>query len=293
MLQWEVRDSGNNLLTSDTGPSLVWDTSSTLAPEIFADDFETGDTTVWGAPVPPAVFDVNVVATNAHDLIGDSGTVAVTLTSGAAAFDDPALTWQDLGGGSFSFEVHAQNANEYRFEFQDPENGSAVGCQQYASCVIVDWTGSPLANYNWTPPNTAGAYGVTASIRGCNTTTPPTASIVLNVTPEDPVAPEIEDFDLDWAASPDCNNCALGNCICAVNTSITFTFAATSQPTNFLFDWDNDSVFEQSVPGTSSSVTHTYTNIGIKNPMVKAVLGVDESLPSDLDQNLTIQLSPP
>jgi hypothetical protein len=40
-------------------------------------------------------------------------------------------------------------------------------------------------------------------------------------------------------------------------------------------------------------VTHTYTGIGIKDPMVKAVLGVDESLPSDLDQNLTIQLSQP
>ncbi|MBZ0114159.1 MAG: hypothetical protein K8J08_16985 [Thermoanaerobaculia bacterium] len=289
-LGWEVRDASNGLVTSSIGSSLVWDTTTAVTTDIFADGFETGDTAVWGAPVPPALFDVNVVATNSHDLIGDTGTVAVTLTSGAAVFKDPALTWQDLGAGSFSVQAQAENATEYRFEFADPENGSAVGCQHYASCVVVDWSGSSEATYNWTPPNTPGMYGVTVSIRGCNTGTPPTASILLDVTPQDPVAPEITDFDVNAAASAGCS-CALGFCNCTVNSSVSFTFGATSQPTNFLFDWDNDSVFEQSVPGTNSSVTHTYTTIGVKHPKVKAVLGVDESTAVEVDQSLTINNS--
>ncbi len=284
-LDWEVRDSIGTVLDSATGSSFVWDTTTTLTSDIFADGFESGDTTAWGAPVPSPVYTIAVNATNAQDLIGDDGQVEVTLTTGPASLDDPPIVASDLGAGEFQFTAQATNASEYRWEFEDPGNGTAGGCEHYALCEVIDWSTQSQVTHHWTPPNVDDDYGVTVAVRSCSTGVPPTGELILAVEPEEPDPPAVTSFQVNEPSSPSCS-CFLGDCICDAGASIRFDATASGDPDHFVFNWDDGTPDTTDTDGT---VNHTFTDAGFYDCEVKAVRGVQESPWQGLPGNLQIQ----
>ena len=286
-LYWEIRDAIGALVTDHTGTSLFWDTATALPTEIFSDGFESGDTTLWGAPPIPFEFDIQVTATNAHDLTGVTDTVNVTLSTGTAAFEDPAFTVVDQTAGQFQFTAMTENATEFRWEFEDPQNGSAVGCTHYASCVVVDWSDQAQVSHHWTPPNVAGDYGATVEIRGCNTVTPPSSEVIVSAVPEDPAPPEVELFRVDEDLSVSCE-CSIGFCFCPTGSTIFFEVEGTPETESFQFDWENDGTFEDTFL-VGQTVTHQFPTTGAKHCKVKAIRGVQESSPEEVDQSLILQ----
>ncbi len=315
---WQVRDAAGTVLLTSTQQVFDWDTRDVElggGEDIFADGFESGDLSGWDsffplsglappapkAPLPSlrqlaadlfakgsgdsASFDVDLTVSNSSG--NDMDTQALTLVAlGELGFGTPAITATDQGGGTFTFQANSDNATEWRWEFEDPENGTTVGCLFYDSCQIYDWGQSGAATFfQWQAPNVPGMYGAAVSIRNCVQETPLSASIVVEVTEiinPDPV--ELVDFTIN---DPDCS-LVLGFYECPPGVPITFEVTATGDPDTYEFDWDGDGDWDQQLPATIT-ILHTYTTTGTFTPRVRAIRGPEVTDPLDLDNPIIIE----
>ncbi len=297
---WNIEDSTKTTVASGTSFPIVWDTTGIdvdLPEQIFSDGFESGNTNAWSSGlltrgVPASeVFTVSLQATNPN-AESDIDTLELTLTAlGALGFGVPALTFTDQGNAQYNFAANTESATEWRWEFEDPANGSTSGCMFYTTCQIYDWgVDDADTSFTWTSPNVAGNYGVTLAIRNCveGQTTPLTAAVTVavdNITAPDP--PVITGFMVNVAASPTCSPCDQFGCFCTVGSSITFDVTFTGTPDTLEFDWEPngnfDSTFLVTVP-----VTHTFTSTGVADPNVRAVDGAQMSPPFSLQDSLFI-----
>jgi len=326
---WTIRDEAGMPVdpgSSTTSEILTWDTSGVPLgpppPEIFADGFESGNFVEWDGvvggglpsnrqnhetPVPvdlrelvargggSATFDVELTVTNEggthQDVLMPPSEITLTSLGELAFVGDPPITATDLGGGAFDFSVGTDNATEWRWEFEDPENGTSTGCQFFASCQVYDWgEADDTAFFQWTPPNVPGVYSVVVSIRNCEQVDNPlsTDPVPFNVDEIDsPEPPVVTDFRVSTDSYPICGgaSCAIGNCDCPVNQSIEFTAAGDGNVTSFEVEWDDGT--SMSFP-VGSTITHTYTATGLKFPEVRARAGSQLSDPYDLEQSLNI-----
>ena len=314
---WEalVNSSGEPVFTetvsgaSSVGP-FVWDTRDAPvgSPEIFADGFESGDTSAWSLTDAgggaksfhrvrqtdfaairqllekgsgSTLFDVTLAVSNLGGSATCDWSTQVTLTAlGPLGFDSPEITVTDQGGGHFGFQANSQNATEWRWEIEDPGNGSSTGCLFYDSCHIVDWGQNDQTTYVWQPPNVPGMYGVTVSIRNCDVEIDPlSASVMVDVTEiVNPEPPVVTSFLVN---DPDCT-CFQGLCDCPLGQPITFAATSTGDPDTYEFDWDADGTFsepnEPPVP-VGNPITHTFTDPVSVRPVIRAVAGAEVSDP--------------
>ncbi len=265
-----VQDSG--LSCSQT--SLTWDTQTVdLGPEIFADGFESGDTTAWGGSRGPALrggsldFEVSLTVDNEH-FSGFARLAELTLVSlGTLSLDVPAITWQEdlLSPGLYHLTAEAQNATTYRWELEQKNGaGTTVGCEVYTRCEVIETTEADL-DYSWENPNPDGEdFRVTVSVANCNEgplTGEVTVTDVTVVTPGPP--PEVTAFAVD-DSGPNCDCPGLGvPCTCSpgqVDFLVTVSGSACNQ---LQVDWQRQGPLAdpenlaQLCTGTVA-VSHTY-----------------------------------
>ncbi|MEL7058532.1 MAG: hypothetical protein AAGN46_00755 [Acidobacteriota bacterium] len=296
---WEARDSTTgDLLATSTDETFVWDTSDlefTLPPEIFSDDFETGNLGAWltvGAPIAPTLehpkttirhlleqrgveeldVDISLAVTNAD--AGDTATALVTITSlGDLSIGSPAITAEDLGEATFELTANTSSGTEWRWIVEDPANGATTDCDGlFARCTVFDFgeVGQVL-QFQWNSPNSDGQYGVFVQSRNCAVTTPVEGSIDLSVTGiTDPEPPSITLFDVNFTASTGCTDPPLGGPECSVNVPIVFEVETAGNPTLLEFDWDNDGTWDVQI-AAGTSATHTYSVFGLQSPKVRAL----------------------
>ena len=313
---WEVRDAEGDLVDSSTLPIFDWNTSGvTLSNIIFSDGFESGDVSAWdgveGLPFPRAPrvapkkaspaslrellakgggasanFAVELSVSNARG--DDSGARVVTLTGlGPLGFDAPAITATDQGSGSFDFQANSQNAPEWRWEIEDPGNGSTIGCQFYDTCQILDWgQDDGEITYTWQPPNVPGMFGVTVSIDNCAEENPVSESVLVNVSEiVDPEPPVVTSFRVN---DNDCS-CALGFCECPQGQLITFAVTSTGDPDTYEFDWEGDGTYDTPTIPVGNPVTHVFPSVGTFDPVMRAIGGTEVSAPFTCQDTVIIQ----
>ena len=311
---WEAKDQTGMVLASSNTAAFIWDTSDVvLGPppaEIFADGFESGDTVAWsstvgGLPDAPggpqkgltelrrwiaekietegsALFDIELTATNGDG--SDFDSVSVTLNAlGTLQFTPgtDAISVTDLGGGSYNFTANTENATEWRWEFEDPANGTST-CDFGAEggsvgCTILGFGADDnTTSYTWTTPNTPGTFNVRVTAQNCTPETPIIATVPVVVdTIDNPDPPDITGFDVDDA---DCTCIgALGVCDCPVSTPITFAVTETGDPTTYDVDWDGDGTFDSIGLPANGTVTNTFTSLGTFVPRIRAVSGGQQS----------------
>jgi len=301
---WTVTNAAEQVIASSTSPSFNWDTSGvviTLPPDIFADGFESGDTSAWlGVREPDnqaaaqkaaaqkaaqvaaaravveevtgagsATFGVNVVVNNstgAPDNIGRN--ITLTAIGDLAFVGATPITVTNLGGGQYRFQANTENATSWRWEFEDPANGTTVGCQFYTKCRVLNFgdDDSDVTN-SWAQPNLDGTYRVSVTAANCLDIAPITAQISVPVVGiPTGSAPVVTSFSIIPMGV-----CSLSLNVmeCLRNQPITFTVVHTGTATHYDFDWEGDGTFEQSLT-VGSAITKTYTTTGVRNPKVRA-----------------------
>lgn len=325
---WSVRTVAGIEILSGNGPSLTWDTSLLDPdPEIFADGFELGNVLAWTnavglpfggdlgtkaarpEPAPSvrdlvnktggALFTVEVGVSNLGGPVTDTQSIQVTINPlGPLGFDPNPITAVDQGGGAFDLQANSQSATEWKWEIEDPENGSSIGCEVYASCVIFDWDpGNQVVSYQWQTPNVPGDYGVTVWIRNCEQFDDP-LSADTTVMVENLEIPEITGFRVPNSEIQPVNPtgpCKFFDVIdqvlhCLVNEEIEFEVSADGNPSAYEFAWETGNDWGAAVPATPT-VLRTFSTTGSKPSRVRATTNQDE--PFAVQQTLVIVNSLP
>ena len=285
---WTIRNQSENVVASGSGSSLTWDTSGQVITDIFADGFESGDTTAWnGARAPvststPSLVDEVMASGSASYSVGlvvnnstgapDNISRRITLVAlGDLAFGGATpITATNLGTGQYRFIANTLNATSWRWEIEDPGNGTTSGCQFFTKCRILDF-GSDDNDITvaWALPNTDGTYRVRVSANNCLTVANPiSAEISVNVTGIPTSAPPVATSFSIIGGTGGCS-LSLNVMECVRNASIGFTVTHTGTASNYEFDWENDGTFEQSVT-VGAGITHIYTSTGSRSPKVRA-----------------------
>lgn len=295
---WSVRNSSQQELLTGSNSTLVWDTFNVIlepAPEIFADGFESGDIGAWSVERPSqteaqrlaaaesiieevmgagsATFTVSLLANNVTN-VSDRITRDITLTAlGALGFVgvNP-ITVTSLGGAQYRFQAATENATAWRWEFEDPGNGTTSGCQFYTKCRILNFgvEDGDVTN-SWTQPNVNGNLRATVTIDNCLDVAPISREVTVNVTGiPTGVAPTMTGFTVNAAITPHCSlDLGTGFLDCRVNQVINFVASHAGTATHYDLDWEGDGTFEVSVP-VANSITKSYTTLGLRTPKIRA-----------------------
>ena len=293
---WSVRNASEQQVASGSSPSFLWDTSGvTFGPEIFLDGFESGTTGAWtgsGLGEPPvstkaaslaitqaiidevqgtgsANFTVDVSVNNSTGA-PDSARQNITLTAlGTLGFVGATpITVTNLGGGQYRFVANTQNATSWRWEFEDPGNGTTVGCQFFTKCRIINYGADDNDVTNaWTQPNTSGNYRVRVTADNCLDVAPVTADVSVSVTGIPTGAPPVM-TGFSITATTHCS-LSLNVMECRRNQAINFAASHTGTATTYEIDWEGDGTYEQSVtPG--AAFNHIYSSTGLRSPKIRA-----------------------
>jgi hypothetical protein len=299
---WTARNANGGLEASSGTAGFLWDTTgvNVLLPEIFSDGFETGNTSRWTgtanfgsvtesqkvvrqelvAPeqsdiealirgiLPSAEFDVELVLTNPPNTAAQSSLIkTVTLTAlGDLVFTGATpITATNLGNGSFSFVANSENATSWRWEIEDPANGTSsctfTGAPTTSPCTVINFGSQDATiDYTWTSPNVSGnTYRIKSIIDNCTDDPQQTAQIGVVVTNiGTPVVSQITQFKASTTSLP--GGCTLDifatpysrlNCSGAGPFNLTFTVAHSGNPSGYQFNWNRtesngDTVFEDS-----------------------------------------------
>lgn len=294
---WVVRNASEQQVASGASPTFGWDTSGvTFGPEIFLDGFESGTTSAWngsGATGEPPVSSKEITAAWSKAIIDEvqgtgsaNFTVDLTLNNATGAPDTARanitltalgtlgfvggtpITVTNLGGGQYRFNANTQNATRWRWEFEDPANGTTVGCQFFTRCKIINFGADDNEVTNaWTQPNTSGNYRVRVTAANCLDVAPVSAEITVPVSGIPTGSPPVvTGFSITGTT-----HCSLSLNVmeCRRNQAINFAVTHTGTATTYEFDWEGDGTFEQSLtPG--AAVSKTYTTTGRRSPKVRA-----------------------
>ena len=287
---WRVRNGIGEQIASGNSAAFSWNTSGVileLPSEIFYDGFESGGVGAWNlspaAPLPQAVtqklidevmgagsavFDVELTVSNST---GSPASLIreITLTAlGDLAFTGTPIQATSLGGGQYRFRANTANATRWRWEFEDPGNGTVAGCQFFSKCRILDFgVEDNEVTTAWASPNLDGTYRVRVQAANCLTSVAPIAAELPVAVTGIPAGlpPVIASFSI-----------APGE-ICSFNLPvmecdlrpINFTVSHTGTATHYDFDWEGDGAFEQSIP-VGNPISHTYPTTGPRSPKVRA-----------------------
>ncbi|MEM7351661.1 MAG: hypothetical protein AAF657_12770 [Acidobacteriota bacterium] len=289
---WQVRPTaGGDTLTCNaagagtglncTQTQLVWDTTDVELGDpdlIFADGFESGNTTAWGAGAfldggVASTFDVTLTATNEHGSIAQTTQLTITpleaLAFNGDGFTIPATPPLD---GIYDFTATAENATDYRWEFeQDSSLPGDPDCQIITPCEVV-MTTSPTVQYQWPAGNTNGAdYDVAVEISNCDPGATPISRTrtVTNVTVITDMPPEVDEFRVVTVGT-DCL-CLAGICTCPPG-SVSFTVDVTGECDDLDFVWGDGQVSNNQACDNATYV-HNYTSTGTFNLEVTACRG--------------------
>ncbi|MEM1207612.1 MAG: hypothetical protein AAGN66_30535 [Acidobacteriota bacterium] len=236
------------------------------------------------AQVPPGAYTIHLKVTNADGVYEDQVDIDLTEIP-PASFVPPRVTALDAGGGLFLLEAHTQNAIAWGWQIEDPAYGDRPCPTAPARrCVLVD--GSPdhrTVPYQWREPNVPGTYRVVALARGCVGPIALHAIDVDVVTIEPPAPPTVLAFDL--GVNPSCV-CQLGFCDCPIDEELAFKVDVVGA-THVEVDWTGDGVFGPALP-ISSTLRHTYDELGLQLPAVRARRGTAVSTSYALDRFLLI-----
>jgi hypothetical protein len=289
---WTVRDEAEQQIASGASPAFSWNTSGVTidGPEVFEDGFESGDTSAWDLARPAATaeeiaagqaileqvmgagsanFRVNLVVNNSTN-VPDTISRDITLTAiGPMAFTGAApITVTNLGSGQYRFVANTENATSWRWEFEDPGNGTTTGCQFYTRCKIINFGADDNDVTNsWIQPNQSGTYRARVTADNCLDVPTINAEVSFNVTGIPTGAPPaITTFSIVPNA-----NCSLSLNVmeCRRNQAIGFTATHSGTATHYDFDWEGDGTFEESVTA-GAAVTHTWATTGVRAPKVRA-----------------------
>lgn len=314
--QWTARTLTGEPVASSSSANFVWDTEGVvISTEIFDDGFESGDTSQWIVPLPSArrptvaeivrggggsaVFNVELVATNPNTQ-QDTETKQITIVQlGAMGFGSPEITATNLGNGQYRFVANTQNATSWRWEFEDPANGTTGACLilPAAKCsVIAAGADDNDVTFRWLPTNTDGFYGVAVQIDNCEVLpVNSNSAFEVNVTgitiPNPPTITEFRVNPTAWNPGTICeDDSAIANSyFCRANQAVPFIIGSTNA-THLQLDWDRDGVYESEV-AFNATVTKQWADVGpLPNgkPRVRARSGSELSAPVDLLKSMTI-----
>ncbi len=288
-LSCDVAGAGTGLSCNES--QLVWDTQGIELGDpdsIFADGFESGDTTAWtakaseGAVTSGATFDVLLTATNEHGSIQRTTQLMIT------PLEDLVFTGQGFtipappGDGLYDFTATALSATLYRWEFQqDASLPGDAGCTLVTPCEIRTTT-SPTIQYQWPAGNTNGAnYDVALEISNCDTSVAPISvtRTVNNVTVITDTPPEITAFRVVTVGTP-CS-CFAGQCICPPGVA-QFTVDIDGLCDDLSITW-GDGNTSNGLSCDSPIYSHNYLNEGTFDLEAEACLGAQ----CDTQSNLT------
>ena len=295
---WSIRNEVNQQVHSGTSSTLIWDTRNVdlnPSPEIFADGFESGNTSAWSGErqaereaqrraaaklvidqvmgAGSANFTVDLTANNSTG-VPDTARRSITLTAlGSLAFVGASpITVTNQGGAQYRFQAATENATQWRWEFEDPGNGTTSGCQFYTKCRILNYgvDDGDVTN-SWTQPNLNGTYRATVTIANCLDVAPLSREVSFNVTGiATGVAPLMTNFTVNAQTTPHCSlDLGTGFLDCRTNQQINFIAAHTGTATHYDLDWEGDGTFETSVLVTSA-ISKTYTTAGLRTPKIRA-----------------------
>ncbi len=280
-----------------------WDTATARFDEIFADGFESGDTSRWtGVPTrAPArggtglPFEIGLALDGGGT--SDSVTVELVPLTGDPTFGAPPITATTSDNVTFDFQANTVlgTVSEWSWELED-ENGGDL-CV-FGMDIDVPCTLKSGQNVSHTWVLQTGDRRVDLTISNCLPgSTPQEASTTVMV--ESLEMLEVTKFELDnGASSAACNidfGCfSAGVCDCLVNQTITFTVEASGSPDVYDFDWDDNGTFEDTGHPATDPVTEIYAQLftGIV-PRVRARRGSATPAERDMTETLNIVTSLP
>ena len=253
-----------------TATTLSWDTEGIDVGDptlIFADGFESGNTTAWsggtrGIAGEGATFDVTLTATNEHGSIDRTTQLTLTPLEDLAfignGFTIPGTPPAD---GVYTFTATAESATEFYWEFeQDSSLPGDPGCRLVTPCEIVRST-TPTVQYEWPVDNVDGAdYEVWLEISNCDVNADPISTMrtVQDVVVVDLMPPDITQFRVVTVGT-DCL-CFGGQCSCPVGQA-RFTLDIDGDCDSLFLDWgDGDS--DNGLSCDQAEYTHTYDSTG-------------------------------
>ena len=281
---------------SAASPTFTWNTEMAIFAGIFADGFESGDTSAW--PSTPTLLENFVIQAELGSALklggGSNATAIVELASvaGDPAFDSPAIESSTEDNSTFDFQANTLpgTASEWFWKLED-NNGPNM-------CTFGSDTGIPCffelgqeISHTWTQQS--GTRRVEVSASNCQSTVTTTVSTTVTVEATEPV--EVTSFELDRTQSSeacnidfDCLNDLI--CVCGINETIFFEVTSTGDPDVYDFDWDGNGSFEDvNNPADSTEYTNVYTQaIGQVKPGVRARRG-SASAERDLLETLDIR----
>jgi hypothetical protein len=292
---WRVRNGAGEQIAQGNSAGFTWNTDGVileLPTEIFYDGFESGDVGAWNLlPAPPnpdlaaqqaaaqqvvdevmgagsAVFEVELTVSNSTGSPA-SLTRDITLTAlGELGYSGTPIVATSLGGGQYRFRTNTVNATRWRWEFEDPGNGTTAGCQFFTKCRILDYgVEDNDVTTAWTSPNLDGTYRVRVEAANCLTSvTPIVAELPVAVTgiPAG-LPPAIATFSIVPGG-----HCSLSLPVMECDLQpISFSASHTGTATHYDFDWEGDGAFEESIP-VGNPIAHTYPTAGARSPKVRA-----------------------
>jgi hypothetical protein len=309
--QWRVRNGAGATVATGGGPTFGWNTAGVnLSSALFADGFESGDTSAWTMAREAAartaergLIEEVTGAGSASFAVGLTVTAAgatpatasrnITLTAlGPLSFSPPPVAVTSLGAATYRLRANTQNATRWRWEFEDPGGGAAAGCRFYPRCRIIDFGADDNeVTVTWAAPNMDGPYRVRVEAGNCLAVAPIAAEATVQVTGLPGAAPPaVSTFSVTM--TPHCS-LNLDVLECGRGMPINFRVTHTGMATHYDFDWEGDGTFEQRLPVGSGAFSHTYGSAGLRSPKVRARNGSGApSAPLGLPWGLQI-LGPP
>ncbi len=282
-------DLSTSMLTFD------WDTTMVAFDEIFADGFESGDTSAWsliGRRL--GTLPVNIELELEGGNTADSVDVELSPVTGDPTFEDPAITTNTTDNATFDFQANTVvgTVSEWTWELED-DNGASLCAFDNDTDVPCTVKTGPAISHTWVLQN--GNRRVDVTVSNCQSTATAEESTTVSVVSLAPLV--VGGFELDRLASNDNGACQIDFdcitdliCICFVNETVVFEVVATGDPEFFDFDWDGNGSFEdQSNPATGTEYTHVYPlALGQVKPAVRARRGATTA-EEDLRETLDIQ----
>ncbi len=260
----ETQCPGSNQSTVDltsTTPQCDWPASQGNPPDpnlIFADGFESGDTSRWsavgstespGAPTPGkaqgtaegtgtqvtaelVLWDEFTSSTNPVD----NAQMMVTVDSGDPAFNGAVN--ESVNGFTATLTAAASFTTDWSWEFEDPQGGQTCTFGQDTVSCATEQTTVNSAAHTWTAP---GTYRYNVTISNCATAA--TATMSGDVTLEDQgVQPNILSFNFNDGTPAACCGSPQAGFKCSRSTNIEFAVEmAESESYVFRFDWERNS----------------------------------------------------
>ncbi len=272
-----------------------WDTATAQFEEIFADGFESGDTTAWssgrassrrGGGLP---FEIGLALDGGG--LSDSVTVELIALTGEPAFTSPPITATTEDNVTFDFTANTVlgTVSEWDWELED-DNGTSL-CV-FGMDVDVPCTVKSGQNVSHTWVLQTGTRRIDLTISNCLPgSTPLEESTTVMVESLEEL--EVTAFELDnGASSAVCDidfDCVQNiSCDCLFDETITFNVEANGEPEFFDFDWDGNGTFEDTHSATAPT-TNLYSTLftGI-TPRIRGRRGSATPAERDLKETLNI-----